>query len=170
MEAVIISETPLAQVIDWARKQAWSGFAMSIADSFDKFGKLSDRQEVAIRSMFSKNVARVAGAERVAEQVVANPITEAGMYRKDGVVFRVRKTREGNRFYALRYVPEGADAKARFVYEGGAIRRLSADDRLTLAEAQELGHQWGQCCVCGAELTDPKSVVRGIGPVCAKRV
>lgn len=32
-----------------------------------------------------------------------------------------------------------------------------------------LGIKTGQCCCCGRELTDPVSVERGIGPICADR-
>lgn len=32
-----------------------------------------------------------------------------------------------------------------------------------------VGTETGQCCYCGLPLTDPDSVVRGYGPVCAKR-
>lgn len=31
------------------------------------------------------------------------------------------------------------------------------------------GKQTGVCCYCGAELTDPESVERGYGPVCARK-
>lgn len=32
----------------------------------------------------------------------------------------------------------------------------------------EVGKETGNCCYCGLELTDPDSVARGYGPVCAK--
>jgi len=161
----VATETPIIEVIEWARAQKWSAFAMSIADTFAKGKGLSDRQESAIRAMFAKQVAKP-----VAPVAPAEPVTEAGMYRKAGVVFRVKQARQGRNFYALRYVPEALVKADRFVYEAGAIRRLSPADRLTLDEAKALGHHFGICCVCGAELSDPKSVEAGIGPVCAKRV
>ena len=159
--------TPIAQVISWAIDQTWSEFAQDIAYQFHTKG-LTPNQEKAIRGMYEKCLAKAQAKAEVPAPV--SPVTEAGMYRQDGVVYRVRPSRGSGNLYALRYVPEGSDEKARFVYAPGMVRRLSATDRLTLDEAKALGHEFGQCCVCGAELKDPKSVAAGIGPVCAKRV
>lgn len=38
-----------------------------------------------------------------------------------------------------------------------------------LAAAVRHGHMTGNCAVCSKALSDPESVTRGIGPVCAKR-
>ena len=46
---------------------------------------------------------------------------------------------------------------------GGLTRKL------TLEEAQEWGRRTGVCCSCGRELTDPDSISRGLGPICARR-
>lgn len=151
---------PIAQVIAWAIDQTWSEFAQDIAYQFHTKG-LTPKQEAAIRGMYAKVQAKAQAPAPVA------PVTEAGMYRQDGVVYRVKVARGSGNLYAMRYVPEGGE---RFVYAPGMVRRLSATDRLSLDEAKALGHEYGQCCVCGAELTDPKSVEAGIGPVCAKRV
>ena len=159
--------TPIAQVISWAIDQTWSEFAQDIAYQFHTKG-LTPNQENAIRGMYEKCLAK-AQAKAQAPAPVA-PVTEPGMYRQDGVVYRVRVSKGSGNLYAMRYVPEGADEKARFEYVRGMVYRLSATDRLSLDEAKALGHEYGQCCVCGAELKDPKSVEAGIGPVCAKRV
>jgi hypothetical protein len=47
-----------------------------------------------------------------------------------------------------------------------ALRRLASDPA---AVAAEHGHATGRCCFCGRELTDPKSVQVGYGPICADR-
>jgi hypothetical protein len=52
-------------------------------------------------------------------------------------------------------------------YAPGLIFQLKAEQRITLARAQELGRTNGRCIRCHAKLTDPKSVTTGIGPVCA---
>jgi hypothetical protein len=95
-----------------------------------------------------------------------------GMYRtSDGTIYRVHESRESGRLYAKRLVWNLAtDAKPRFEYDRGAIYSLSQDDRMTLDEARAWGVETGACCVCGAFLTDAKSVARGIGPVCEGRV
>lgn len=94
-----------------------------------------------------------------------------GMYRtQDGTIYRVHESRESGRHYAKRMEYDLFSDKPRFVYEKGAIAKLSDDDRMTLAEAKAWGMETGFCCVCGAFLTDEKSVANGIGPVCAKNV
>lgn len=91
---------------------------------------------------------------------------EVGMYRTaDGNIYRVQLSRELGKPYAKRLNTAGG-----FDYEQGAIRKLTAGDKMTLEDAKAFGVETGLCCVCGAFLTDPKSVTAGIGPVCAGRV
>ena len=94
-------------------------------------------------------------------------VCEEGMYRNaEGDIFRVQRSRESGNLYAKRLnVIEGG-----FEYVQGAIRLIAPSDKMTLAEAKMFGVEFGICCVCGAFLTDPKSVSAGIGPVCAGRV
>jgi hypothetical protein len=94
-----------------------------------------------------------------------NPVVEQGMYQVAGAIYRVQASRETGNLYAKRLNTAGG-----FDYEQGAIRKLSADDKMTLEQAKAFGVETGLCCVCGAFLTDSKSVAQGIGPVCAKRV
>jgi hypothetical protein len=95
---------------------------------------------------------------------------EVGMYRKGGEIYRVHRSRESDRLYAKRLVLDLlAKREATFVYDRGAIMFLTPEDRMSLSEAKAFGVETGICCVCGAFLTDPKSVAEGIGPVCAKR-
>jgi hypothetical protein len=98
------------------------------------------------------------------EARAANPPTEPGMYRKDGVIYRVQAAKESGRLYAKKL--DGMS----FSYASGVIFSLTADDRMTLEEAKAVGHETGVCCVCAALLTDPKSIMAGIGPICAKKV
>lgn len=57
--------------------------------------------------------------------------------------------------------------KAEWVYEGRAPLSLPLQ-RLDLAKAQKFGSLYGVCMRCGADLTDEKSIERGIGPICYK--
>lgn len=91
--------------------------------------------------------------------------TEEGMYETGEGIFRVRRSQAG-RLYAKTLDPSTGD----FAYEEAAIYRLTDTDRMTLDRAREIGKMFGRCCVCGAELSDPKSVENGIGPICMKRV
>jgi Family of unknown function (DUF6011) len=65
-----------------------------------------------------------------------------------------------------------ADDKKRgsWEYKPGLGAQLAKSVPLTVQEAARLGHLHGVCMICGAALTDPKSVTNGIGPVCAKRL
>ncbi len=116
----------------------------------------------------SKMIDTLMATPRVARGGVAaaTPLT-VGMYRKDGVIYRVQRSRESGGMYAKRLdlLATGAE----FVYAAGAIRTLTLADSMTREEAQAWGVETGICCVCSADLTDPVSVARGIGPVCARR-
>lgn len=113
-------------------------------------------------------VAPKAAAASVAAHADALPV---GMYRdSEGVIFRVHESHESGRHYAKRMEYDLFSDKPRFVYDRGAIMRLTLDDRMTLDEAKAWGVETGFCCVCGKFLTDEKSVSRGIGPTCARNV
>lgn len=105
---------------------------------------------------------------------------EAGIYFKDGVVYKVQVAVHGSGHpYAKRLVvaevtatspvfgtvSQGKD-RGRFEYDKGAIRELRPEHRMTLEQAKEFGALYGVCCNCGATLTDETSIELGIGPIC----
>lgn len=107
---------------------------------------------------------------RVAPKATAPKVELAeGVYRKDGVIFRVHRSRESGNLYAKRLEFDLFGSKPRFVYSKGAITALAPDHKMSREDAKAFGVETGICCVCGAFLTDDKSVAEGIGPVCAKR-
>lgn len=139
-----------------------SAFLSSLLDYFRRFGILTEKQLSAVlRNMES---------DKTEKRSNGNPVTEIGMYRNAEGVFRVKQSKDTGNLYAMRFIPEAQSKADRFAYERGAVHRLSATDRMTVEQATELGALYGMCCVCGADLTDEKSVKAGIGPVCAKRV
>jgi hypothetical protein len=91
---------------------------------------------------------------------------EPGKYIKDGVVYEVAISGKGYP-YAKELVIENGHSS--FEYAPGAVRNLTAHDKLTLEQAEAYGHEHGVCCLCGRELTNPDSIERGIGPVCASK-
>jgi hypothetical protein len=121
--------------------------------------------EITLANLTSKE------ASDLITQLLASPKKsgvelEVGMYKTaDGEIYRVQRSRESGNLYAKRL-----DLIEGFVYEAGCIRKITASDRMTLDEAKAFGVETGMCCVCGAFLTDPKSVEQGIGPICIKRV
>lgn len=104
-------------------------------------------------------------------------ITEAGMYQRDGIIYKVQQARESKNLYAkkltecngARFAEQGDVVHFEFVYERGAVWSLGPEDRMTEEQAKEFGIRTGMCCVCAAPLKDAVSVARGIGPTCAKR-
>ncbi|MFD7835674.1 DUF6011 domain-containing protein [Streptomyces sp. NPDC059761] len=97
------------------------------------------------------------------------PVTEEGMYRHGETIYRVARSESGN-LYAKEFIPGTDGSGASFQYAPGAIRDLSAADRLTADEAAEISRALKTCVVCARRLTNPKSVAQGVGPVCRKRV
>jgi len=139
-----------------------SKFYADLLAKFARFGELTVRQLEAVeRSMWQE-------AERLTAP--ANPVVESGMYENDEGIFRVKCSRETGNLYAMRFYPTANTKSERFVYEKGAVHKLRASDRMTVERARELGAEMSICCVCGADLTDAKSVAKGIGPVCEKKV
>lgn len=59
---------------------------------------------------------------------------------------------------------------ATWAYSAGLAGRVAHMEPMTMEEAAAFGHLHGICLICCRPLTDPKSVQRGIGPVCAEKV
>lgn len=101
----------------------------------------------------------------IVERPSAPVITQPGFYELDGNIYKVKQGRSG-RLYAL-HVTQG-DTKGTFA--SGVVFRLTEDMKLTEERASAFGRITGQCLICGRTLTDPSSIDRGIGPVCASRM
>ena len=96
-----------------------------------------------------------------------------GYYVQQGQVVAVVENRAKTSTYAkvLTITTDvDGDFRARWEYAPGLGRTLAGFEPLTVEEAARLGHLHGICVVCAKQLTDPASVERGIGPVCAKRL
>lgn len=138
---------------------------------------------VAVKECSMKSTSAVAVLDKPAPAPTAvafkpvQPVTTPGMYRKVittargvvPIVYRVRKSKTGN-LYAESLVQSAPGHKGRFIYAPGAVKALTADMKMTLEQAAAYGHAYGVCCICGALLSDPKSVEQGIGPVCIKKI
>ncbi len=94
----------------------------------------------------------------------------AGMWELDGQIYRMKKARSGNHFYAELLTDAETGA---FEYAAGMARKVPAQGRkLTLDEAEKLSGVMGCCCVCSRTLTATVNGVgpaaRFIGPICAQ--
>ncbi|HEX2616634.1 MAG TPA: DUF6011 domain-containing protein [Flavobacteriales bacterium] len=91
----------------------------------------------------------------------------AGVYRMEDELYRVQIAKSSGQWYAQRAIkPATEGGKLKWEYLG---KRINLADAEALDEA-EAGRFFGYCIRCNAELTDPESIARGMGPVCASRV
>lgn len=93
---------------------------------------------------------------------------DLGYYLVDETVYAVVASKSSGKHYAKRMSVVGA--RGRWEYAHGMVYHLAGAHRLTVEEARVLGRSLGCCVICGATLTDPESVDRGIGPICEQRV
>lgn len=91
------------------------------------------------------------------------PVTE-GYYFVEGLIYKVVASKSSGNLYAKVFSEHG------YEYAPGAMRLIPTAARLTIEQAAEAGVRTGRCVICAKELTDPESVERGIGPVCAARI
>ena len=76
----------------------------------------------------------------------------------------------GDRRYAKKLVvrEQNGRKKAEWLYAPGLVLGVAGLEPMTLEQAAQFGHLHGVCFKCCKPLTDPESVKRGMGPVCAK--
>jgi len=161
-----------------------------------KYGHLTERQEAAVRNAAAKSAARKAqwAAEKLAREDGAAVLTlekirtgfESALRflkrpklriadiqfslapstgRNAGCIYVVRSSDDT---YLGKITQEDKFITSRdcTAADSETVARVAADPA---AAATAHGHQYGQCSCCGRELTNPESVARGIGPICADR-
>ena len=116
----------------------------------------------------SAAIDKALGCPKAALPAAAAAPAPQGYYLVNGEVFAVVVGKESGKLYAKKLLLAGG--KGSWVYAPGAVYNLKPEQKLTLAQAQEMGHMFGVCMICGRTLTDQKSVSAGIGPICAKRL
>lgn len=171
---------------------SWSSFAADLVASFERYGALTPRQEAAAASMRDKCSQRATErtGERKADAIVdLSPIhamfdtaRSNGLsrlcYRAEGLALSPAKeaSRNAGGIYVKR-LSDGTYLGKVIGQAFQAVRDATEADKaalLTLARdpataATRYGRQTGTCSCCGRELSDPVSVARGIGPICADR-
>lgn len=96
-------------------------------------------------------------------------LTQDGMYKQGDRIFKVQRSPESGHLYAKELIA-CESGKHSFEYAQGWVKRLRAEDRMTLEQAKEFGVLYGVCCVCGRTLTNEDSIEAGIGPICASKL
>jgi hypothetical protein len=87
------------------------------------------------------------------------------LHEVGGEVYRVKVSKTSGRPYAERLISDSG--KPVWAYTPGAMNRLGPDTLMSEDRRAELGRIMVHCLDCGAHLTHPISVARGIGPVCS---
>jgi hypothetical protein len=168
--------------------RSWNGFAASLTGSIRSYGDLTPNQATALNSLKFKHdakqaqkaaaderrevldlskilelfdTARASGLKRLGLTVgklrisvaPATGVNAGCLYVKDDGEYAGKITAE-SKFYGLRSARGNIEAE---------LIELAKDPR---GQAKLHGQETGKCSCCSRELTDPKSIELGIGPVC----
>lgn len=95
-------------------------------------------------------------------KAMALEITE-GFYVNNIGIFKVQQALKSDNLYAKKFDPK----TKKWEYFPGAVTKLRPETKMSMEQAADFGHLYGQCIVCSRRLTDEKSISKGIGPVCA---
>lgn len=103
-------------------------------------------------------------AAKAAPVVDSERVTEPGIYQVGDDVYKVQKSRQSDRLYAMKLVD------GRFDYDAGygAMRFLRAEHLMTTEQAKAFGMKFGMC-VNGHPLSDRTSRYFGYGEKCAAK-
>jgi hypothetical protein len=178
----------------WLTKSAAGfEFAASMLAALEKWGSLTDKQMATVQRLTVQDLDRTAAraaARENAPTINAGKIEEAFATAKgNGIkqprlrvsVFLFKPAPETGRNAGSIYVTERAGAKTylgkitsgQFHASRDCAPATSAEIIAAAADphaaAVAYGRQFGECAICGRELSDPESVQRGIGPICADK-
>lgn len=93
---------------------------------------------------------------------------DAGVYLAGDTIYRVRIAKSSGQWYAEKCVkpePDSGRKSLSWDYVGKRVDLSGA----TVMDDAEAGRYLNYCIRCGAELTDPDSIARGMGPICANK-
>jgi len=164
------------------------GFAASLLEGVQKFGSLTEKQIAAAERLMASDAERDAqrAAQRAAAPVAKTypaltavvtafahvTIGQIGFSKKNGEPLWWVKSgdalvgkldADGLQLWNGKIAKAGLDRAA----IEAALDEIERDPKLALAAH---GHATGSCGCCGRELTDPESIERGIGPICAGKI
>jgi hypothetical protein len=183
---------------EWLRQPVTGSFTFhaDMLAALRQYGHFTEKQEAAVRNAAAKSAARKAqwAAEKAAREEGAAVLSLAKIragFDSASKHLKRPKLRIANIQFSL--APEsGRNAGCIYVVRAdddtylGKItqedkfitsRECTAADSETVARvaadpaaaATAHGHEYGYCSCCNRELTNPESVARGIGPICAER-
>lgn len=178
-----------ATEIAWIERNSdRSTFAFSMGEKLAEYGTLTDNQVNAIRKSITQAAERAAQHAANAPTVDAKPMEAAfAAARAKGLkklqmhvgAFKVKPAKETSANAGALYVTRDSDSTYLGKILGGKFMRsrdCSTEEERKVVEtcADPLaaliahGKETGYCGICNRELTDPVSIARGIGPICAE--
>ncbi len=151
------------------RLQARPGFLADMASRAVAGQGFSPRQLEVVERIMNEDSAKAA-TTTAASPVPTAPAAEGTYRTPDGDIYRVVLAVHGSgRPYARKLVVV-EHGHAEWEMAKGMVFRLRPEWKLTLEQAAEFGRLYGVCAHCAAPLTDPTSIARGIGPICAGKL
>lgn len=184
--------TAYAIEAQWLEQAAARGFdfAASLSEALNKFGHLTEGQLAAVRKCIvrdderkTEQAKRTAAAPALSVDAIETAFQAAKAagikwpkLRLDSFVFSPAGANSANA--GAVYIKQGETYLGK-VLGGKLIASRDCDtetrDRIIAAAtdpqaaAIAYGKKFGKCAICARELSDPESVERGIGPICAGR-
>lgn len=177
-------------VVEWLSNYTGTfPFYLSLKEQYERRGDLSERQCESVYKAIARDGIKVerpvnGGSVLADVELILSTIRQGSVTNLDGAVWAlealikkhkpapvereftiaVGETIRINKFHAKRIGDAAGLTRAHFVFEVvGVLDESPKAYRLKLkAKAQRSGH----CCVCGLPLTNPESVMKGIGPDC----
>lgn len=165
-------------------------FAQSMLEAVRKYGSLTERQLAAVQKCVAKVAERNAERQVRAASAPTVSIEAIETAFSNAKVAGIQRPKLRLDTFVFSPAPDaGKNAGAIYVKEEGqylgkvmggklfAVRECSAEaQNRILAVASDpasaavaYGKKFGSCAVCARTLSDPVSVERGIGPICADR-
>jgi hypothetical protein len=165
-------------------------FAASMLAALEKWGALTANQLAASERCLAgrtraqaerqirEETAPAVDCSKIEAAFAAAKASGLRKLRLDLDVFRFKPAKESGRNAGSIYVTEGETYLGRITNGRFVCTRECGEDRETRvvfvagdpeAAAVAHGKSTSRCSCCGLELTDPVSIERGIGPICASR-
>jgi hypothetical protein len=178
---VSINDNPGGTLMDYPATPKQTALIKRLADE-----RGIDTTDILTAGLTSRDASRAIDALLAKPTPTATRTYEVplGMHQTpDGAIYKVQQNQDKTRRYARRLVMyrtngDRVDAlsfktgetfgSASWEYDKGAIAKLTESTMMTLGQAAAFGVHTNWCCVCGTQLSDPLSVLRGVGPTCGK--
>lgn len=165
-------------VIAWIENKVTRGndFAISLSNSMQQYGKLTDGQVAAVRKCIERDTPASKPAEIVLKDLHTVLQRHSKFYAGDITLSR----RNGDQLIWIKHAnAEKVLGKIdngvlslwnRPGVDNDAVRALLNEfEANPLVAAVKYGKLSGRCCSCGRELTNDGSIEAGIGPICAEK-